>query len=174
MNKKQKKSPVSAACGALGTAILIFVIAICIPFTLPRIMGGQIYTVISGSMEPSIPVGSLIYVEKAAPEEIEAGAVIAFYGGHDSNAVITHRVVENHTVMGEFITKGDANPENDINPIPYNKLVGLVAWSLPKLGIAAQLLTETSGKLAAGSLIAGAVVLHILAAIFEKNGEQME
>ena len=64
-NKQSKKSPVPAICSVLGTAILIFIILICIPFTIPKFLGGQIYTVISGSMEPEIPVGSLVYVEGA-------------------------------------------------------------------------------------------------------------
>ena len=169
MKKKHKKSPVPAICSVLGTAILIFVILICLPFTIPKILGGQIYTVISGSMEPEIPVGSLVYVEGVAPEDVQVDEVIAFYGGRDANAIITHRVVENRVIMGEFITKGDANQTNDMNPVRYGELIGRVEWSVPEVGVIAQMLTGTEGKIAAGSMIGLAVVLHAVAALFERK-----
>lgn len=170
MNKRHsKRSPVPAICSALGTAILIFIILLCLPFTIPKIMGGQIYTVISGSMEPEIPVGSLVYVEGAHPENMEVGDVIAFYGGRDANAIITHRVVENRVIMGEFITKGDANQTNDMNPVDYDNFIGKVEWSLPEVGVIAQILTGREGKIAAGSMIGLAVILHIIASALEKK-----
>ena len=169
MTEKNKKSPVPTISSVLGTAILIFVILLCIPFTIPKVLGGQIYTVVSGSMEPEIPVGSLVYVEAIEPEDVQVEDVIAFYGGRDANAIITHRVVENRVVMGEFITKGDANQENDLNPVNYHELIGRVEWSVPEVGVIAQILTGTEGKIAAGSLIGLAVVLHVIAAILEKK-----
>ena len=171
MKKRHKKSPVPAICSVLGTAILIFVILLCIPFTIPKIMGGQIYTVISASMEPAIPVGSLVYVEGIAPEDVQENDVIAFYGGRDANAIITHRVVENRIIMGEFITKGDANQTNDMNPVQYENLLGRVEWSVPEVGVIAQMLTGIEGKIAAGSLIGLAVILHVIAAVLEKKEE---
>ena len=171
MTKKHKKSPVPAVCSVLGTAILIFVILLCIPFTIPKVLGGQIYTVVSGSMEPEIPVGSLVYVDGVEPEDVQVEDVIAFYGGRDANAIITHRVVENRVVVGEFITKGDANQENDLNPVNYHELIGRVEWSIPEVGMIAQILTGTEGKIAAGSLIGLAVVLHLIAAALEKKDD---
>jgi signal peptidase len=120
-------------------------------------------------MEPEIPVGSLVYVEGIEPEDVQEKDVIAFYGGRDANAIITHRVVENRVVVGEFITKGDANQENDLNPVNYHELIGRVEWSVPEVGMIAQILTGTEGKIAAGSLIGLAVVLHIIASILEKK-----
>ena len=169
MKKRHKKSPVPAICSVLGTAILIFVIVLCIPFTIPKVLGGQIYTVISGSMEPAIPVGSLVYVEGIAPEDVQENDVIAFYGGRDANAIITHRVVENRIIMGEFITKGDANQTNDMNPVQYDNLLGRVEWSVPEVGVIAQMLTGMEGKIAAGSMIGLAVVLHLIAGVLEKK-----
>ena len=167
--KKSKKSLMPAICSALGTAILILIILLCLPFMIPRIMGGQIYTVISGSMEPEIPVGSLVYVEGAQPEDMKAGDVIAFYGGRDVNAIITHRVVENRVIMGELITKGDANQTNDMNPVDYDNFIGYVKWSVPEVGVIAQILTSGEGKIAAASMIGVAVILHLLASAFERG-----
>lgn len=71
-----------ALCSVSGTLILISVIAVCIPITVPKLMGYEIYDIVSGSMEPEIPVGSVIYVKAAAPEDIQEGDVIAFRRGY--------------------------------------------------------------------------------------------
>ena len=167
--KRNRKSPVCVLCSTLGTVILILMILLCIPFTLPRLLECQAYTVVSGSMEPEIPVGSLVYTRSAEPEEAKIGDVIAFYGGRDANAIITHRVVENRVIMGQFITKGDANQTNDMNPVSYEQFIGRVELTVPHMGMVAQLLTGKEGKIAAGGLIGLAVLLHLIAAMSERR-----
>ncbi len=169
--RKRKKSPVAVICSALGTAMLLILVVICIPLTIPRMMGYEIYSVISGSMEPALPVGSLVYIGREEPKNIEKDEVIAFYGAKDSNAIITHRVVENRVVMGEFITKGDANKTNDMNAVPYGNFIGKVEFSLPVLGYVAQLITSIEGKIVAGGVILVALVLQIIASAIEKRRE---
>jgi signal peptidase I len=75
-----------ALCSVSGTLILISVIAVCIPITVPKLTGYEIYNVVSGSMEPEIPVGSAIYVKAAAPEDVQEGEVIAFRRGYPQEA----------------------------------------------------------------------------------------
>ena len=132
-------------------------------------MGYEMYNVISGSMEPAIPTGSLVFVKGVEASSVEAEEVIAFYGGHDSNAIITHRVVENRVVMGEFITKGDANEDVDMNPVTYQELIGRVELTIPMLGVLAQFLTSVTGKIVAAGAIVVAIILHVLAAVFERK-----
>jgi len=103
---------IPALCNIVGTLILLSVIATCIPVTVPQLMGYGVYNIVSGSMEPEIPIGSAIYVQSAAPESIQEGDVIAFQSGE---SVVAHRVVRNQTVEGTFKTKGDANAEEDMN-----------------------------------------------------------
>lgn len=165
--KDNKKSPVSTICSALGTILLITIILGCIPLTVPRMLGYQLYTVISGSMEPAIPVGSLVFIKDMEARDVEVDDVIAFYGGRDTNAIITHRVVKNKVIEGEFITKGDANQTEDMNPVDYQEFIGRVELSIPKAGNLAQVLTSRDGKIAAASMIALAVVLQVIAALFE-------
>lgn len=124
---------------------------------------------ISGSMEPEIQTGSLVYIGQIEPQNVQVNDVIAFYGGRDSNAIITHRVVENRVVMGEFITKGDANQTNDMNPVSYDELIGRVELTIPKFGVVAQMLTGMQGKIAAACLIALAVVLHLIASMVDRK-----
>ena len=68
--KKEKRGALAGCarvCKIFGTVCLVAVILVCLPLTLPRVFGYEIYTVISGSMEPAIPVGSLVYVQPGAP-----------------------------------------------------------------------------------------------------------
>lgn len=166
---KRKKSPVAVLCSALGTVLLVALIALCLSLTFPRVLGYEIYTVVSGSMEPAIPTGSLVYIEDAQPEDIEEGDVIAFYGARDSAAVITHRVEENNTLMGQFTTKGDANEKADVNPVDYDDFIGKVALSIPWLGKAAQMFTSSQGKAAAGAVIIAALLLHVIGSLLERR-----
>lgn len=134
---------IPALCNILGTLILLSVIGASLAITLPRFMDYQVYNVVSGSMEPEIPVGSVIYVTAATPDEIQAGEIIAFTSG---DSVIAHRVVENHVVEGTFTTKGDANAENDMNDVKYAALIGRVRAHYPVLGGVMALYTSKIGK----------------------------
>lgn len=165
--KKNHKKSLAGAVRIIGTILLAMLVAACIPLTVPRFFGYQIYSVISGSMEPEIAVGSLVYIRAMEPEDVQEGEVIAFYGARDFTSIITHRVVENRVFMGEFITKGDANEEADVRPIPYEHFIGKVKYSIPKAGVIAEVFTSRVGKIAAGGLILAAILLHLLANVLE-------
>ena len=114
----------------------------------------------SGSMEPEIPVGSMILVETVQPEEVQAGEVIVFRA---EGSVVAHRVVENQFVVGEFITKGDANAAEDINSVPYSRLLGRVIYHVPYLGQFMALYTSPIGKLYVFLFVLCGVLFNILA-----------
>lgn len=164
---KKRRNPIAAICSVLGTTLLILIIVVCIPLTVPRLIGYQIYSVVTGSMEPEIPVGSMVYVKSIVPKEIKERDVIAFYGGRDVNAIITHRVVDNNEISGQIITKGDANKTEDMNPVSYSEVIGKVEYTIPKAGELAQLFTSSQGKIMAASMVGLAVVLHVIASIIE-------
>lgn len=166
---KNTKSPVAVACSALGTVLLIILVLVCLPLTVPRVFGFHIYTVISGSMEPAIPTGSLVYVKRISPEKVEEDDVIAFYSTMDGESIITHRVVANSELMSEFITKGDANDTKDMNPVPYDNYIGKMMLALPRVGGIAQIFASTAGKAAAAGVIGLAVILQITAAVIDKR-----
>ena len=170
--KKTKRRPAVLLCNAAGTAILVLLILACLPLTLPRLMGYSLYTVVSGSMEPEIPVGSLVMVHGAEPGEIQEGDVIAFYGAVDSAAVITHRVVSNSPAMGEFITKGDANEDRDVNSVAYSEFIGKVEHVIPGAGRIAELMAGEDGRRAAGLMIALAAVFLTAGSILERRGRK--
>lgn len=158
----------AGACSCLGTIILVLVIVASIPATVPRLFNCQVYAVISGSMEPSIQVGSLVCVEGYKPENIVEGDVIAFYSDDSSGAVIVHRVVSNRVLGGEFVTKGDANDTEDLHPVSYDRFQGKLIFAIPYMGRILYLTSTPEGKLASVSVIFLAAMLHVVAAILRK------
>lgn len=160
--RKKKKAP-AVICSLTGILLLIGVILVCIPLTVPRLLGYEVYNVISGSMEPAILTGSLVYVKEAEPSEVQEEDIIAFYSASNTGAIITHRVVKNQVVSGQFITKGDANEEADPLPIDYDLLIGKVVLSVPMLGEILSFIVTTEGKIAAFAIVVLAVLLQFIA-----------
>ena len=144
----------------LGTLILIVVILVCLPLAAPRLMGYQAFAVVSGSMAPEIPMGSIVYVQEKAPEDIAEGEVIAFYRYAN---VIVHRVAANHLVPGTFTTKGDANQSEDIDDVRYDAVIGVVQHHFPELGNLYLIFSERIGKIWLAVLASCGVMFHMLA-----------
>ena len=148
-----------ALCSVFGTLILLTVIAACVPLTVPRLLGYELFHVVSGSMEPTIPVGSVIYVRAEDPGLVDEGSIIAF---QKNGEAVTHRVVDNHRVEREFITKGDANEADDFEPVPYDALVGVVVRHVPEIGRLMALLAGAVGKVYLLLLALCGVMFHML------------
>ncbi len=162
MSEKVKKNKGKIFCNVAGTLLLILVILLCIPLTIPRFFGCQVYNVISGSMEPAIPTGSLVYVQSAQADQIEPNQVIAFYGENDTGAIITHRVVKNQVVSGQFITKGDANEREDLSPVSYDRFIGKVTFHMPVLGSILAFVATLYGKITVVVLVLAAILLRVI------------
>lgn len=157
-----KSKYIAAACNIIGLLLLVIVVVMCIPLAVPRLLGYQAYAIVSGSMEPELPVGSIVFAKQTEPEMIEAGDIIVFYGGHDSDTVVTHRVEENRTDEREFVTKGDANADHDVNPVSYGNLIGKVVFDLPGIGKFLPVLSGFRGKIYMICIIVAAVLLRIV------------
>lgn len=175
MSKSRKARRCAASVFSfLGTLILLVVIIGCIPAVAPRLLDCRVYSVISGSMEPAIPVGSLVYVEPIPAADIVQGDVIAFYDSVGSGAIVVHRVVDNQVLGGKLTTKGDANDTEDLSPVSYDRYQGKVTFTVPYLGQILHLLSTRPGKIAAISVISLAAVLHAIAALLRGFGEKEE
>ena len=161
-NRKKQRNGNAAAVlsNVVGIFLIVLVLLLMVPSLLPRIMGYQTYNVISGSMEPELPVGCLVLVKAISPEMVKEDDIIVFHRG---DSIITHRVVEVQKEERQFITKGDANESRDTTPIPYQDLVGIVTHHYAGLGRLMGFLSSVPGKiLLIGFVIAG-VVLQFLA-----------
>lgn len=162
---------VSALCNVIGTLMLVAVIITYLPLTVPRFMGYEIYEVVSGSMEPSIPVGSVVYVRACDPVGLQVDDVIAFWSG---DSTVTHRVVQNRAVTGELVTKGDANLREDIKTVEYDDVVGRVERHFPVIGHLMSLYASMIGKIYVLAFAACGAMLNILAGrIRERRREQL-
>ena len=76
-----------------NTLLVTAVVLLAIALVGVRLVGLTPYAVLSGSMEPTYHVGSLIYVKDIAPEEIEVGMPLTFIVNEDL-LIATHRVVD--------------------------------------------------------------------------------
>jgi signal peptidase I len=158
--KRRPHRAAAVVCRVLGTVILLAVLAVCLPLSVPKLLGYQVYDVVSGSMDPAIPVHSVVLVQPAAPEELQPGEIVAYRSG---SSVVIHRLVENHIVEGELVTKGDANAEPDPLKVEYAGVLGTVTAHIPFIGIYAGALNTLPGKLYAFGFIVAAAMLYLLA-----------
>ena len=147
-----------------------FFCAILIMLSAPRFVGLESYTVVSGSMEPEIPVGSAVYVKKRAFEEISEGDVITFLTEHGKMRV-THRVTAVDEEEKMFATKGDANDHADGQMVKWENVCGVVVCSLPGVGYLQNFLGSWHGKVAAAAVLAG---LFLLAEFLENANTKKE
>ena len=143
--KEKKKTPAGKVFTVLGILILLVPVLAAAMLLVPRIAGYEEYTVATGSMEPEYPVGSLILVEEKDPGTINEGEVITFRSAGDPEDIVTHRVVKNDHERGQLTTKGDANRENDFQPVRYENVVGAVTKCIPKAGFVAGMAREMTG-----------------------------
>ena len=128
-----------------------------------RLFGLQVYTVLSGSMEPTYHTGSLIYVKKVDPYTIEVGQPITFM--LDESTIATHRVVgvvpdEEDSTVVRFRTKGDANDLEDGTLVHYKNVIGTPVLTIPYLGYVANYVQHPPGMYVAVS--AGAILLLLV------------
>ena len=158
--KRRPHRAAALVCRILVTVILLAVLAVCLPLSVPKLLGYQVYDVVSGSMDPAIPVHSIVFVQEAEPEDIQPGEVVAYQSG---DSVVIHRLVENHVVEGEIVTKGDANAEPDPLRVDYASVLGTVTAHIPFIGIYAGALNTLPGKLYAFGFIVAAAMLYLLA-----------
>jgi len=128
--KRMKILRASTHIGAVG---LIVAVAILILFYRPVSLGGdtQYFFVSSGSMEPTVPVGSIVVVKPVGLTTLKEGDIICF-GDLQEQLIITHRIVE--ITYDGFITKGDANEESDPFIVEKKDVIGKVVFTIPYLG----------------------------------------
>lgn len=147
----------------ISTVLVAVVVLLALLLAGARIFGLQVFTVLSGSMEPTYHTGSLIYVKKVDPFTIQPGQPITFL--LDEKTVATHRVVgvvpdEEDTTVIRFRTKGDANEAEDGTLVHYKNVIGEPVFSIPYLGYLAEYIQHPPGMYVAIS--AGAVLLLLV------------
>ena len=115
-----------ALLGVLCGAVAVFVV-------LPKLIGGQALTVETGSMAPTLPVGSIVVERPADPGTLRAGDVATYRLG-DGRGLVTHRIVAVSAQHRQFVFRGDANPVADAEPVTAAAVTGREWFDVPYAG----------------------------------------
>lgn len=168
MPKKVKKIWDTAA-----TVVVVLVVIFAVFLMGARLVGLQVFHVVSPSMEPTYSVWDLIYVKEVDPDSVKVGDPITYVLNEDL-VVATHRVVEIDRENRQFTTKGDANTTADTNPVHFNNLIGVPVFSIPLLGYVSAKIQSPPGMYIAIGL--GIVLLAVvfLPDILAKGTKQKE
>lgn len=131
--------------------ILLFVAGIVALSGRTNLLGGyHIYSVLTGSMEPTVPIQSLLLVHKIDSNKIIVGDIITFEEPGKNGILITHRVAtieHNDNAIITFRTKGDANPIADSWIVSPDRVRGIVQYHIPRAGALVTFLNTKLGIL---------------------------
>lgn len=121
---------------ALFITALVGVAGLFLATMLPTAWAGglEVKIVKSGSMEPAIPTGSIVFVRPAA--EYRVGDIVTFGADTRSEIPTTHRIIEVQNNEGRvaFLTQGDANEDPDPRAIAMSEVIGKVWLHVPYAG----------------------------------------
>ncbi len=134
---------IKRVCNILSTILLLVLLALACLLFVPNLLGYQSFAIVSGSMEPAYPVGSIVYAKEAPFNELKEGDVISYSLSGDTK--VTHRIVAIDEEKQQFTTKGDANNTDDGEPVSYKNVIGKVAFSVPYLGYLSQYIRTPLG-----------------------------
>lgn len=104
---------------------------------VPRLTGSSAYTVLTMSMRPSMPPGTLVITKSVTPADLKVGDAVTYQIRSGEPDVVTHRITSvSQTLGGEllFTTQGDANPAADEKPVKAGQIRGAVWYSIPLVG----------------------------------------
>lgn len=149
--------------GWVGQVVAWFVITsvvalLAVSVLVPRALGATPYTVLTSSMEPAMPPGTLVVVRPVDPDDISVGSVITYQLESGKPAVVTHRVVSTGlTAGGEqvFTTQGDANESPDVDPVRPVQVRGERVYYVPHVGRVTTWITASQRDLALVVIVTG-------------------
>ena len=161
----------------ITTVLVGIVVLLAVLLVGARVIGLQVFTVLSGSMEPAYHTGSLIYVKEEDAFELETGDVITFMLNEDT--VATHRIVEvvpdeTDSSVIRFRTKGDANNVEDGSLVHYKNVIGTPVFTIPYLGYVASYIQKPPGMYVAVAVGAFILMLSFIPDLFAKDEEEKD
>jgi signal peptidase len=123
------------ANAAVILAALVLLAMVALFTVVPRITHGAALTVLTGSMSPDLPVGSVAMTRSVSPGALHVGDVVTYQEPGTAD-LITHRIVaiDKTSTPYEFTFQGDRNPVPDPEPVPASAVRGKVWLDVPYLG----------------------------------------
>lgn len=128
------------------SVIVVAVVILAILLAGVRLVGLSPYTVLSGSMEPTYHVGSLIYVQKTDPMALQTGDPVTYR--MSDGVIVTHRIVEvvQDPQLGRcYRTRGDANNITDGKLLEPQRVIGKPVFTIPYLGYVSAYIQHPQG-----------------------------
>ena len=157
---------------SIVSTVLVVVLVLGAVFLMgSRLMGYRVYTVISGSMEPDISVGDLVYVKPVDPSTIQVGDDITFVLNEDL-VVATHRVIRIDAEKKHIYTKGIANEIADTDPVHFKNVLGVVQFHIPLLGYVSDFIQNPPGMYITIAAGAALIILVFLPDFLPRKKEQ--
>ncbi|CAM2932110.1 signal peptidase I [Prescottella defluvii] len=148
--------------------LIVMVGILALTIVIPRVTGSTPYTVLTGSMEPTYPPGTLVVVKPVDAGTLGVGDAITFQWESGKVDVVTHRITAvQYSAKGElrFTTQGDANRAPDERPVVPGQVRGKVWYAVPYVGYVNNFISgkQRSALLAVvvGGLLAYAVVMFV-------------
>jgi signal peptidase len=144
--------------------LLVALLAIVV-VVVPLVTGAKPYTILTGSMVPQYPPGTLVVVKPVDVEEINLGDVITYQLESGKADVVTHRVVAVGAAADGsplFITRGDANDADDPEPVQPVQIIGELWYSVPYIGWINNVVTGQARAWAIPVAVAGLFVYGIV------------
>ncbi|MHA1242741.1 MAG: signal peptidase I [Promethearchaeota archaeon] len=164
-----------------GSFLVYFILQISFNTETP------IVVVVSGSMEPQIHQGDLLFVMGREPENIKNGTIIDKDGdiivfnaqGLWPSAPIepiVHRVIDKYQVGDTwyFRTKGDANAIPDAEPVPESRIIGVVVGGIPYIGWVKIFLTESGLLIPLLVVISALLIISIVRDIYKGDDDDQD
>lgn len=110
--------------------IIYILILIYLCVFIPSFWGHKPLVVISGSMEPILKVGGILYYHKQDLKDFDTGDILVY---QTKEHIISHRIISQSETG--FTTKGDANETVDSTEVKNSQVLGIgTNWSIPYLG----------------------------------------
>ena len=145
-------------------AIVVAALSVAALAVGPRVLPYQAYTIETGSMTPTLPVGTEVILVKTSASRLKVGDIISFHAPPNGE-IVTHRIVRIERDRGKrvFVTKGDANGLPDAWRVPATGEGWRFAYKLQYLGYgieALKLPLVRFALLALAALVTAASVLR--------------
>lgn len=132
----RRRSPIEHA-GRMAEVLLALAATVIVWLTAfafaPTMFGWDSRVVISGSMEPRIHTGDVVVIKKTT-QDLAAGHLVTFHDQAQPGRIMTHRLVQRRE-DGQWITKGDANANQDSTPVPESAIIGQPKLVVPAIGL---------------------------------------
>lgn len=156
-------------CNWISRVIFVVLLILVLLLFVPNFIGFKTFSVVSGSMEPNIPVGSIVYTKGIDFEKLEVGDVISYQLSEDT--MVTHRINSINAEQKTIITKGDANDKVDGAEVQENQIIGKVTFSIPFLGYIAIYSRTPLAIVAICIVVAILIIVNMLPSILKDRDQ---